>query len=520
MKTLYRTLLAAFLIVSAAACTDDFDEINSNPNAPERVGADLLLPSIIVDPAWSFLGNDAWSRGNVAMQITAVNNFTTFDQMGWGGGNWNVFYQRLRDAQTLMDIADETGNTAYKGVGLIMQSWMASILTDQYGDVPFTQANAAKDGDFSPAYDSQESIYDKMISDLGTADGLLAQGGSISGDLLFGGDIAKWRKFGNSLNIRLLMRLENKRGGNAIGAEIQNILNTRPVFESNDDNASFPYLATAPNQNPRHSGRVGGFDEKRMSEKAEIRMKAINDPRMLVYFRPVANPDTLAAYFGNDLPGIIAASGTNKTAFKDFLLAAYNNDPESVKQYYNTFKGLPNGLSESNAIDYNGSRQNQSRIGEIVRELPDGVAMHFMTYPELAFILAEAAQKGYINGDVAQLYRDGIDAAMDMYGITPADAYYTQEGVALSADNETALDQIATQKWMALFYNGMESYFDWRRTGRPAIEPGPDNLNNGVVPLRFVYPGQEQALNPDNWKAAIDRIGGDDDINAKMWLVQ
>jgi len=317
-----------------------------------------------------------------------------------------------------------------------------------------------------------------------------------------------------------LMRLENKRGGQAVGSEIQNILNSRPVFESMEDDATLPYLATAPNQNPRHSGRVGGFDEKRMSFKAEERMKAINDPRMLVYFRPVDNPDTLAAYFGADLPGILASSGMNRTAFRDFLVSAYSNDPESVKQYYPTFKGLPNGLSENNAINFNGSRQNQSRLGEIIRELPDGVGMHFMTYAELSFILAEAAQKGYIQGDVEEFYLNGINAAMAMYDLTPADSYFTQEGVALSADPETALDQIALQKWMALFYQGMEAYFDWRRTGRPAIEPGPDNLNANRVPLRFVYPDAEQALNNDNWKAAIDRIGGDDNINAVMWLLQ
>ncbi len=516
MKSIYNITYAVLISLMAISCTDEFDEINSNPNKPERVSADLLLPTIIVDPATSFLGNDAWSRGNVAMQIAAVNNFTTFDQMGWGGGNWNVFYQGIRDAQTIRDIAIETANPAYEGISLIMQTWMASILTDQYGDVPYTQANAAKEGNFAPTYDTQESIYNKMLADLATADGLLAQDGAISGDVLFSGDISKWRKFGNSLNVRLLMRLENKLGGDAVGSQIQSILDSRPIFESLEDDATLPYLATAPNQNPRFSGRVGGFDEKRMSKNAEDRMKAINDPRMFVYFRPVDNPDTLAAYFGDNLP----VAQTNRTNFKDFLLGVYNNDPESVKQYYPTFKGLPNGLSENNALIFNGSRQNQSRLGEIIRELPNGVAMHFMTYAELSFILAEAAQKGYINGDAEEFYMNGINAAMAMYDVTPADSYFTQEGVALSSDQETALDQIAVQKWMALFYNGMEAYFDWRRTGRPAIVPGPDNLNANRVPLRFVYPDAEQSGNNTNWSDAISRIGGDDNINAVMWLLQ
>lgn len=520
MNRLYKVILTVLVAGFFSACTDDFDEINTNPNDPVAVGANFLLPSIIADPATSWIGNDGWNRGNVAMQISAVNNFTQFDQMGWAGGNWNTMYQRLRDVQTMIGIAQESGNAAVEGVGLVMQSWIVSVLTDQYGDVPFSEGNKAKEGDFTPSYDTQESIYNTLLTDLATANSLLTQGGAIDGDLLYEGDAFKWQKFANSLRIRMLMRLEKKRGGSTVGAEIQSILDSNPVFESNDDNATFPYLATFPNQNPRHSGRVGGFDEKRMSQKAEIRMKAINDPRMLVYFRPVDNPDTLSAYFGEDLAGITASSGMNRTAFRDFLVNAYNADPNSVRQYYNTFKGLPNGLSENNAIIFNGSRQNQSRLGEIVRELPNGVDMHFMTYAELSFILAEATQKGYISGEAATFYVNGIESAMSMYSLTAAPAYYTQEGVALSADGETALDQIALQKWMALFYNGMEAYFDWRRTGRPEITPGDDNLNNGVVPLRFVYPDAEQSLNADNWQEAINRIGGDDNINGVMWLLQ
>ena len=396
-----------------------------------------------------------------------------------------------------------------------MRAWTASILTDLWGDIPFSQAIGAKDGNFSPGYDTQEDVYNTILSDLKTASDLLAQGGTIGGDLLYAGDLNKWRKFANSLRIRYLMRLEKKRGGATIGSEIQSILNSEPVFESNDESASLPFLTTAPNQYFMHTARVGGFDEHRMGQRAEVRMKALDDPRMFVYFRPIDNPDSLNFYLGD-----LAQLGSSATKFRDFFLGVYNSDPEAAQQYYNLFKGLPNGLSESNAINYNGSRQNQSRMGEILRELPNGVAMHYMTYPELQFILAEAAQKGYIGGSAEEFYLNGVDAAFAMYGITPADSYFTQEGVQFSTDPETALDQIAAQKWMALFVNSMEAYIDWRRTGRPEIAPGPDNVNDNRVPLRFTYPSEEQALNKDAWSAAVQRLGGDDDINAKMWLLQ
>ncbi len=519
MQLIHKSFLLILSLLLLQACTQDFELINANPNAPERVTGGLLLPTVIIDPA-QMLGNWGWEEGNIASQIVAVNNFTTFDQMGWGGldGSWNTLYRGIRDAENLMAIADETGNPAYKGVAMIMRAWMGATLTDLFGDVPFTEANAAKTGNFAPRYDAQEDIYNAVLADLKAGAALLNQGGNLDGDLLFSGDILQWQKFANSLQIRYLMRLEKKRGA-SIGTEIEAL--TSLIFESNADNASIPYLSTAPNQYFQHTGRVGGFDEHRMSQRAELRMKALQDPRLFVFFRPIANPDSLAFYFDAvDLSTITKNAGTNKTAFTDYFSALYAEDPAKVQAYYPLFKGLPNGLSEGNAINYNGSRQNQSRLGELLRELPNGVSMHFMHYPELMFLLAEAATKGYITGDAAEYYRKGIDAAFAMYNIQVAPSYFSQAGVALSSEENTALEQIATQKWMSLFVSGIEAYLDWRRTGLPEIAPGPNNVNNNQVPLRFVYPGAEQALNGTNWKEAVNRIGGDDNINAKMWLLQ
>ncbi len=520
MKLFHKILLVVSLSLFSTACTD-FAEINTNPNAPTAVGGDLLLPTIIIDPAQR-MGRVAWEQGNTASQISAVNNFTTFDQMGWGTFNsvWNDMYVSIRNAELLIEIGQETNNDAYIAVATIMRAWMGATLTDFFGDVPFSTANEAKDGNFTPVYDQQQNIYAQVLSDLEAASNTLANGGNIGGDLLFSGDLTKWRKFANSLRIRYLMRQELKLGGSTIGTQIQQIIDNEPIFESIDDDASIPYLATAPNQYFQHTGRVGGFDEHRMSKKAEDRMKSINDPRLFVFYRPIGNEDSLATYIdAADLANIQANAGTGKTAFKDFFTNVYTSNPDDMAQYFPLFKGLVNGLSESNAINFNGSRQNQSRLGEILRELPNGVAMHFMTYSELQFILAEAATKGYISGDANTYYTSGMNAAFAMYSITPADSYFTQADVALSAESGRALEQIALQKWMSLFVNGMEAYFDWRRTGMPEVTPGPDNVNENRVPLRFVYPGAEQAQNEANWQAAVDRLGGDDDINARIWVL-
>jgi hypothetical protein len=141
-----------------------------------------------------------------------------------------------------------------------------------------------------------------------------------------------------------------------------------------------------------------------------------------------------------------------------------------------------------------------------------------MTYAELQFILAEAAQKGLISTGSAQAYyENGIKASFDYYKLALPAGYLQQTGVAFNP--ATALQQIGTQKWIALFYSGLEAWFDWRRTGLPALTPGLSNVNGNRIPVRFIYPGFEFSLNKENVEAAVARQGAND-INTKVWWDQ
>jgi len=290
-----------------------------------------------------------------------------------------------------------------------------------------------------------------------------------------------------------------------VNVEMQAIVGdpvNNPVFTSNADNAELKYLSAAPNQWPLYGSRVGSFDEFRVSKTLTDRLSALNDSRLKVFGRPTQ------ASVANGTPQI---------------------------------KGVPNGLNDVDALAYNGGVQGVSRVGYTFACLvcndnnqapPDAAAPRalLMTYAELQFILAEAKQKSIITtGDAATYYINGINANFSYWqSVVPAAynldvsmsvGYLTQPSVELTGTNDERLAKIALQKWIALYFNGLEAWFDWRRTGMPAIIPGPANLNNNKVPVRYIYPLSEQSLNTANRATAVQRQGADD-LNTRPWIAQ
>ncbi len=469
-------ILLVILVISA--CTKDFEEINDNPNFPtvDEANPALILPKILFEVGNQMTATLSWGLGNIIAQLVATNNFTGNDRylLGTYESTWNLFYQNLRDANNLQALGESINNPAYQGAAITLRSWILANLTEMYGDVPYSQALRGKEDEFKPAYDSQKDIYTNILQDLEQAASLLAQGGSMSGDILYGGDTDNWVKLANSLRIRYLMRLENKWDELGIDgpSSINSIIINQPIFESNADNGAVSYLEGT-NRWPLNTARVGSFDEKRMSQRIESVLKDLQDPRMEILFRPIDNIDS------------------------------------------DDYVGVPNGLSEDAASNFNGGANNQSRLGTRFREQPADVEMVIMQYAELQFILAECAEKGYINGAAEEFYNAGITASMNYLGLQDVDGYLNNPDVAISVN---PLEQIATQKWLSLFLVGNEAWWDFRRTGLPTLEPGPNAVLD-QLPLRIQYPSSEQVLNADNYAAAV-AAQGPDEITTQMWLVK
>jgi hypothetical protein len=488
MKKSYKFLSLLALTIVFAACTKDFEEVNTNPNAPVNVTPNLLLPGIQRDIIGTVLG-EAWGIGNIVIQQTAKNQFVNEDRYLWGeiNGIWNSVYDNLRDVENIRLRAVENGEKNWEGVALVMRAWMFSLATDAYGDIPFSEAIKGKEGIYYPKYDTQEDVYNGILADLKRASEIIGTSGeSVSGDLIYGGNLDKWKKLANSLRVRALMRISRKRD---VSADLRAIVDNptqSPVFTGNGDHAVYNYKSASPDQFPQYTNRVGSFNEFRASKTMVDFLKATNDPRINIFFRPTP------------------ASAGSDTAI---------------------IRGIPNGLDDVNSQTYLGGQQNHSQIGTLYFEqaisaqgltIAKGV---IMTYAELQFLLAEAAEKGLITGNTATFYQNGVNASYAFYGLTVAPDFFNNTLTAYAGTQDEKLEKIGNQKWVAAFYQGMETWFDWRRTGYPKLLPGVDNQNDDKIPVRFIYPIIEQALNGDNRAAAVARQGADD-INTKMWYLK
>ena len=475
----------AICLLLLAGCTKDFAEKNEDPNAITVITPDLLLPSIIRSAVNTQMG-EGWGIGNLVVQQTAKYQFVDDDRYLWDSKDnvWNANYSYLRDVKKLSELAASSGQPAYNGIALILKAWLFSVITDAYGDAPYSEATGGDTNIFKPKYDTQEAIYDGILKDLESSNTILSTAAAtVKGDLIYQGDLLKWRKLANSLRVRYLMRISAKKDVAPLLQAIIGNPSANPVFVNNADDGDYSYYAEAPNQFPNYTNRIGGFDEFRLSNTFSSTLQAFNDPRLAIFARPTSASVTA----GN---------------------------PQYV--------GMPNGLSDTEALNFNGGSNNISRIGSFYYEnsiTPAGLLVakgYIMAFPELQFLLAEARLKNLITTAITPqgYYEKGIEGAFVYLNSTiPAD-YLARTGVKF--DQANALNQIITQKWISLFYTGLENWFEWRRTGFPVLKAGPDNQNGGQIPRRYKYPLDEQLQNPEALKTAIGRQGADN-INTRVW---
>lgn len=469
--SIIQILVLACLILTG--CTDNFDEINSNPNAPEVVSANLLS-STVTSEITRTLTQEGYSDGNSITQLMAKNNFSGFAQFDWGDqGMWNFFYGILPEIDDILEIsrAEGTQNSTYEGIALTLRALVFANLTDLYGNVPYSQAlSGQSEGIFTPAYDSQEMVYQGVLQDLADADAAFSQNQAISGstgDVIYNGNPSKWRKLANSLRLRYLLRISKQVD---VSAEMQAVVSAGNYISSNADNAVLTYSGTTNTDSwPESTGRIGGFDEKSLATTALEYFNTFNDPRLDIWFDR-------------------------------------NSDGNWV--------GIPIGLNQDNARVYDDTYSPSRLDVNLFYYSSTAAEAYIIKNSEVQFILAEAAERGMISGDAETYYNAGVRASLSYWGVSDADidAYLNQSSVKY--DGSLAL--LLTQKTIALWNVDYQGWMNYRRTGLPALEPGPDSLNGDLYPVRFLYPSSEQTLNTENYKAAVEAMGGDN-INAKGW---
>ena len=487
MKNIYKTLfITLFSSLSLGSCTG-IDDLQDDPNRALEVPPELLLTQLETRA----FNTISLSAALATRQLVFTDGVNSDQYYNWQRSGFNA-YEDLKQVQQMVLEAERTGMPAYKSLARFFRSYFITGLTRTFGDVPYTEAILAAEGNFAPAYDTQKDIYLSVLNELKTASEELAENGdNIRGDVIYTGDALLWRKLINSYYLRVLLSLSNKTGDADLNIvqrfrEVVNNPGTYPVLASAEDNGVLPFHNIEGNRYPLFQNN--GLQTAYYMEKTFVdKLKTLQDPRLFSF-----------------------AQRTPKAVQQ-------NMEVTDFEAY--------NGLSGSAPLDENvdiAGNGDASMINERYYKEAANEPGILISYAELQFILAEAAYRGWISKDADTFYKNGIKASMEFYNIAEEDINTYLENPAVQL-GENATENILTQKHIAMFMNtGWQMFFEQRRTGYPEFDvSGGGVLNNGRIPKRWMYPAKELTQNRANVDAAIERqFPEGDDINAEMWLVK
>lgn len=526
MKSIFSkyTVPAVAALLLGSSCTKDFDEINTNPSTYSQSSFDpnyLLTTAQLGYSGSADFAYDTW-RGNLIYSSVLIQGFSTvlsywggdkymlnetYTSAYWGTGTVGAYVEQVKPITDL--VVSTTGKAQYKNlhqVARIMRALVMERITDLYGDVPYAEAGMGYyTGVITPKYDKQQDIYADLLKEVDEATAALDPQADIpTGDVFYKGNIAAWQRFGNTLLLRLAMRLTKVDPDKAktYATKVQG-----KTMASNADNAYVVHdivgARTTQNRNSQILLGDGGQEPYyvKWSKTFIDFLKSTNDPRL----------------------GKVAVTQLYLSDVLKTQNAAANASPAAQK-------GQPNGkdLSSRAATDV---RQDPSYTaftdysspspGMIKRNGPTFV----LTYAQSELLLAEAAQRFGL-GSAAQHYAAGVTAAITYLSqydaslaVAPADA--ATYVAAYPYDASRGLEQINSQYWahtitLLDFY---ETWSNWRRSGFPALVPVnyPNNATNGQIPRRFPYPITETTSNPDNYKTASAAVTGGDNLTGRVY---
>jgi hypothetical protein len=460
MKKIY-TLLAVGTILTA--CNKFDADINTNPNLPNKAsGAQLINNSILTLPTLSSSPQAAFHA-----QYLSETQYPGASLYPDGGTNFYSLYQGpLINLQKVLtsELTPTEGPVANQiAVAKILKAYYFWHITDRWGDIPYTESLKGQEN-FTPVYDKQEAVYDSVFKLLNEANAMIVTG-NIANDIIYGGDIGKWKRLGNSIHLLAALRLSQVNATKA-NTEFNKAL-TDGVMTSNADNLVFKHLADANNQSYWYGQVVNQNREWwALTETLVDYMNPVNDPRLPIY-----------------------GKRTNTNIYKGLP--------------FGTTVGLPNttGVSLMGTAIY---AQNAS--------------IYLVTYAQVLFAKAEAALRGWIpGGDAAAKtnYDLAIEQSVRQWtgGTTGLAALMASPDITYDPAN--AMKQIGMQRWVHLFMHGYEAWAEWRRTGFPdnLVKPG-----GREIPLRHAYPPNEVFNNAVNYQDAVKRqFSGTDGLYGTLW---
>lgn len=472
------TLLAVLFCGLLNSCTDDFEEINSDPLliTRDQVNADavftyVLKPSVFSIVDYGRVGEYAGYVSNPASGFPLQNVF----------GSFADYRNGIINIEEVIWLTEEDPSLSNKNaIARIWKSWLYYRLTDNFGPVPYSEA--ARDYRAvitKPSYDSQEEIYRDILTTLSDAVSKLTsdqdQKSFGSADIIYDGDAESWKRFGNSLRLRLAMRVRYVEP--SLASEHISELATSQLILTNEQNADVvsegEESTINENRSPFYNSIQNNQDNPlHFSMTVSENLLKRDDPRLDIYMRPSNS-------------------------------AGYRSRPFNM-------------VKEDQKPRYTGD--SITSIGEYFRDAE--YRFNVLTASEVHFLLSEASLAGIISGDTESYFQEGIRLALDQYDVSQSEieAYLNSPAAKLEGSEEEKLEEIITQKYLANIYESHEAWAEYRRTGYPLmwIGEGPSDTG-GEIPRRQKYPLDEYAKNKENVEQAASMLSKGDDPMSRVW---
>lgn len=472
------TRILCFLITGSLllqSCTKDFGETNTDPNRIDQISPGTLLNPIIYGMATYNMQRADDITFNL-MQVMlpfpsvsgGIHRYDMSDNVG--NGTWNTSYRWITNIKEMYQAAVKAQDPNYQAIAMTLNAWIYSNLSDCFGDIPMDEAGRGDERIFQPAFNKQQDIYPKLLTDLDSANNLFITSKTMiyGTDILYSNNVTNWKKFCNSLRMRLLLRLSKKTELDVYTKLRTMVSNPTkyPVFNSNAEAAVLAISGITPLDSPW--GRPVDFTTFRAMGKFFLdSLNTFNDPRRAKFSSQARN-----------------SAGTANIGYK----------------------GIPSGYAGSE------SQFNYIPSNTIQALVTGPMICPILPYAEVEFIKAELEFKSNNTTAAKAAYEKGVKAAIEQWGVTfPTDYFINQD----AAYNGT-LQRIMLQKYYALYFVDFQQWAEYRRTGLPVLPVADGMMNNKVMPSRFEYPLPVRTNNPENYQKASEWMGGDD-INSKVW---
>ncbi|WP_128548297.1 SusD/RagB family nutrient-binding outer membrane lipoprotein [Larkinella soli] len=511
MKKILSLLTITALAAGLSSCDKGFEEVNRNP-----------VQSTTIDPIYLFSNaqfSTTLSAQTIMYESAIVQQIVTpFGGVNTGGNynqdyrdnsraNWNNLFSGTNNgnngpikllSEVMAKTKDDPARSNLYNMSRIWRAYVFSVLVDTYGDVPYREAGQAFLGGINlPKYDPQPEIYNDLLTELEQATAALDASKRIeAGDLFYKGNIAQWKRLGNALLLRLAMRytkVDAQKAQTYVQKAVQG-----GVFQSNDDNAKIQYssIYTSPYANLFNGTEKANFY---LAQPFVDYLKKTADPRLKAIATKYAEPSKDPA----------ATTEDNNPAAQVGMPLGFDNGTLA------TATGYPGNVG-SGGWKY--SQLNRRTVAKV------DAPQHYVTYAQTQLLLAEAAQRGWIQGKAEDFYKAGVTAHLNQMREYDAAASVPATDITtyLTAnpfDPAKALEQINTQYWVASFLNGPEAWANWRRSGFPALTPNkyPSKTLQGEFIRRLTYPLNEKSVNAENYNVAVARQGPDDLDTRVFW---